>query len=600
MGIINKVKEKENMIKLTKTIVDTNKNLIGFMAEGKEKEFGGFSTDRIERGIPTDNIIQMKLNNNQITVSNGKIAEKSNFRINSLPMVVYAENKYIPVDNTVNIVKRFIKDNENFGFRVHFSDGSEENLRYEALLYISKWFKPGNFIIRTSKTNRQYICGKNGVSLDDIPAELIGQAPEKATKRLRSAAKDKESEINGIVESGFDILDIYNFIDSCHGCIIKLPNEDYVATTSDGETTTEGFTSLCIGEVASPKPIFSATKLNVNAGFKKVGVVEVAINGTTSNVTSYVYRVKSIFNNGENYIKRFGIAVPTDKEEELIKKLGGSLALEKITDPTITGPLGQVIDAKALTFYRVDTSNIDLISKDKRKSSILSAKQITNLCRKRYELKLIEKAMGPKGGLMKNLKASLGDDGVAKAKKQKVAGAYAMYSKEGLLALKEAGIDIYTGAYTVPGKPAAKGEAGAKTEDAAASVEIEYILNGYDANKLTGSKILDAVRANNTEVVSESVIKYVSAVLEISDLEKQYAAASALYNKVQNEGIKLNKKLWMHNASMYLDGNKSRIHTHDTKKWSVDSSSRVKTATVYKCNEKGCEGLSVKFKGVTI
>ena len=585
------------MLKIVKTIVDTNRNLIGFMMEGKEKEFGGFSNDVIQRGVPTDNLLQRKFSNNQIAVVSNKIVEKGNFKINSVPMTIYSGDGYIDLDNTVTLIKRFVQDNKNIGFRVRFSDGSEDNFKYENVLMLCHWFRPGNFAIRTSSKGLQYICGKNGVSLDDIPAEVIGEEPEKKAKRLKSAAKEKTPEFNGAIESGFDILDIYGFINDCSGCVIKLPSEGYVAMSEDGETTTEGFTSLGIGEVASATPIFNPTKLNVNAGFKKVGIVEVPINGAKHNITTYVFRTKSIFHNGDNHMKVFGIAVPTENEEELLKTLGASLALEKITDSTVTAPLGQVIDAKSLAFYKVDTSKVDLISADKRKASIMTGKKLVSLCKTQYELKLIEKAMGPKGGIMKNLKAELGTSGVAEAKGRSVAGAYSMYSKEALEALEAVGIDIYTGAYTVAGTPYSSGKS---SGDATSQVEIEYILKGYDAGKLTGSKILDAARDNDTTVLPEKVIQLINEVTSIANLKEQYDKASALYASVSAKLAEINKKLWMHNASMYIEGNKSRVHTHDAKYWVPDTTTRVKTANVYTCKSAGCEGLTIKFKGVTI
>lgn len=592
-----KNKEEKEMIKITKTIVDSNRRLIGFMMKGKEKEFGGFSKDVIERGVPTDSLLNQKFSNNQIAVVKHKIVEKNNFKINSLPMTIYTGEGYVDIDNSVNLIKRYVQNNKNIGFRVRFSDGSEDNFQYENVLMLCHWFRPGNFAIRTSSKGLQYICGKSGVALEDIPATIIGEEPEKKAKRLKSAAKEKTPEFNGAIESGFDILDIYEFIDNCHGCVIKLPSEDYEAKSKDGETVSDGFTSLGIGEVASARPVFNPTKLNVNAGFKKVGIVEVPVNGTKQNITTYVFRTKSIFYNGENNMKKFAIAVPTENEEQLVKALGASLALEKITDNTITAPLGQVIDAKSLAFYKVDASKVDLISADKRKNSILSAKKLVDLCKLQYELKLVEKAVGPKGGLMKELKSTLGDDGVAEAKNKTVAGAYSMYSKEGLQAVADAGIDIYSGAYTVPGKPYSSGKS---TGDATAQVEIEYILKGMEAKKLTGSKIIDAVKRKDSTEVPQKVIDIVSEILAITDLKKQYAEASKVYESVQQKTATINKKLWMHNASMYIEGNRSKIHTHDAKHWTPDTSSRVKTANVYACTTKGCEGLTVKFKGVTI
>ena len=194
------------MIKITKTIVDSNRRLIGFMMKGKEKEFGGFSKDIIERGVPTDSLLNQKFSNNQIAVVNRKIVERNNFKINSLPMTIYTGDGYVDIDNSVNLIKRYVQNNKNIGFRVRFSDGSEDNFQYENVLMLCHWFRPGNFAIRTSSKGLQYICGKSGVALEDIPATVIGDEPEKKAKRLKSAAKEKTPEFNGAIESGFDIL----------------------------------------------------------------------------------------------------------------------------------------------------------------------------------------------------------------------------------------------------------------------------------------------------------------------------------------------------------------------------------------------------------
>lgn len=592
-------------LKLTKTIVNGQRNLIGFMVTGKERDMGGFSDAVVERGYPTDQLIKMGFSNTQISVVKGKFVERGNFKINSLPMCVYVggtdpANEYIDIDNTVNLIGRFVQNNENVGFRVRFSDGSEDNLKYANVILLCKWFKPGNFAIRSSSKGNMYICGKkDGISLDKLPETIIGEAPEVKPKRMKSAAKENVPTFNGAIESGFDILDIYGFIKDCNGSIIKLPTEEYIAASEKGETVTEGFTSLGIGEVASPVPLFNATKINVNASFKQVGVVPVSINGQQTNITSFVYRSKSIFLNGENYIKRFGIAVSSDKEAELVKTLGASLALEKITDESIIRPLSQVIDASSLAFYKVNTDKIDLISEQKRKDSVLTAKQIVTLCKKQYELKLISKAFGPKGALMKELKEEIGESGVALAKNKKLFGLFSMMNEQALEAVSSAGIDIYSGAYTVPGKPTASASKGGSGEDNEA-VEIEYTLKGFDASKVTGKQIIEFAKANDTTVLPASVVKYVNDIISIEDPIKRYEAANKLYLQAEDKLSDLNKKLWMHNASMYLAGNKSRIHTHDAKKWIPDTTSKVKKAQVYMCTEKGTEGLTVKFTGVTI
>lgn len=594
-------------LKLTKTIVNGNKQLIGFVVSGKEKDLGGFSDNMIERGYPVDHLIKTKFSNNQLAVinKNGKsvLVERGNFKINSLPMVVYTASgdpntEYMPVDNTINLIQRFVQDNENIGFRVRFGDGSEDNLKYANVIMICKWFKPGNFSIRTSAKGNVYICGKkDGVILDELPAVVIGEEPETAPKRTKSAAKEKKVGFSGTLESGFDILDIYELIRECNGSVIKLPSEDYVAHSDGNAAEDEGFTSLGIGEVASPRLMFNATKLNVNANFKKVGVVSVPLGGMPQNITTYVNRNKSIFVNGDNYIKKFGIAVPTEKEEELLNSLGKSLALEKITDSTVTSPLSQVIDAKSLAFYKVDSSKIDLISEAKRKASILSAKKLAELCKKQYELKLISKYLGPKGGVLKELKGALSTEQIAEAKNRKLFGLFSMMNSEALSIISEAGIDIYTGAYTKVGKPVAssKSASGSKSE----SIEITYVINGMDYTKITGKDIKAAALVNDTSKVTPEVINVVNTIERLSPADA-YKKAYELYNKTEAMLEQINETFWKHNASMLLNGNKSVIHSHDKKKWALNTSTRIKTAQVYDYIGDDVTGLSVKFTGVNM
>lgn len=586
-------------IEVSKTIINGQRSLIGFVVKGREKDLGGFSEAVVEKSTPISELNRIGFTNNQIAVVGGKVVERGKFRINSLPMLVLNNDTFIPIDNTVDIIKRYVQDNENIGFRMRFSDGSEENLKYENVLNICKWFKPGNFCIRTSGRGKSYIAGKNGMSLDSIPEVIIGKKPEVAPKRMKSAAKEKKSAISGSLEMGFDILDIYGFIKECNGSIIKLPSEDYVAATDGGAKDVEGFTPLGIGEVATPNPAFNATKLNVNADFKKVGVVPVSINGMQTNLTSFVYRKKSIFLNGENYIKKFGIAVAKDREEELVSKLGRSLALERIEDKSIIQPLSQVIDAESLAFYKVDTTKLDLISETKRSSSIMTAPQLATVCKKMYELKLLSKALGLRGGIMKDIKDVIGEAGVAQAKSKKLFGIYSMMSQEALDIVTEAGIDIYTGAFVKEGTPAKSSSKGG-TGSGAESVEIEYILKGYDAGKITGKQILSWAQDKDTTKLPPNVIKYLTELFKITDMKERYLAASKLNSKVDAEIAEVTKKIWMHNASMYLMGNKTNIHTHDKSKWVVDGSSRVKTAQVYMSTDKEAEGLTVKFKGVNI
>ena len=586
------------MLKLKKTIVNTNHELIGFIISGKEKEMGGMSDAVVEHGYPLKSIIQIKLFNNQIAVNGNTICERNNFKINSLPMVMYDGNIYKPMDNSVNIIHRFVKDNENVGFTIQFSDGTTSNFEYTSLVTLLKWYRPDNFNLRQSSKGNVYVCGKNGMSLGNIPCTVIGEEPENKPKRLKSAAKTPQSVTSGAVFKTFDILDVYDFINSCNGLVIKLPNEQYVAHSEGGVVSFDNFNTLGMGEVAKPVPLFNDSKLNVNANFKQVGMVNVEINGMKQNVVSYVHKTKTIFLNGENDIKKFGIAVPTAQANNLISKLGGSLALAPLTDENIISNLRQVIAAKELSFFTVDASKLDLISKSKRASSILPNIELVELCKKRFELKLVSKALGPNGGILKELKSVLTVDDMAEARDRKPFGIFSTMTKEGQIACQNAGIDIYTGAYTVPGEKKASTSSGSGS--VSVNVEIEYKCDKYDDSKFTGGKVLEAVRNNDRTVVPDTVFNVVAGIDSIMDNREKYKKAKEVYDNIANSLAVINKKFWLHNCSMYLEGSKAKIHTHDAANWTPDMKTKVKKASVYECTDKTAYGLKVIFTGVVI
>lgn len=592
-------------VKITGSIVDNKGNLIGLMLKGRECDFGGLTTSEMVKPMTIAAIVSSKFSNSQIKVLQGKIVEHGKFKINSVPMYMLNGNEYSQIpSNEVFIKKRYIKDNQNYGFEVQLPDGSTTNFLYANVIQLCKWFKPGNFAIRTSSKGNSYICGKpDGPKMEDFPAEIIGDAPQ--AKRLKSSATKKQTRINGALETGIDIISLYDFIAECNGLVIKLPTEDYKATTKDGHTSVEGFTPLGIGEVASPLPKFNPTKMNVNATFKKVGIVPVYINGNSTNIVSYVTRSKKIFNNGDNYIKRLGIAVSTDREQELLDKIGKSLALTKITDRHIIEPMSQVIDAKSLVFYEVDTSKIDLISSRRRAYSILTPDKVLELVEKQAQLRLAAKAFGPQGGIMKDAKAELSDADVASASGRSIWGMFGMMNSEALAAVKEAGIDIYTGeckAETSVVKNESKGasEAGTGSEAKPLEVSIEYATDKYTSAKMTkttGSVVRQMAKAGDDSLVSADILKVIAQVDNIANASERYARASELYNKFNSEVEKINKRLWLHNTSMYIKGNRAGIFTSNAGDWEDCTSGRVKKGKVYRYRDTA---LTVKVVGVDI
>lgn len=587
--------------KVLKTIVNGDKALIGLVIQGKKKDIiGGFSDETIEVPKSFADLIAFNggagFRNSQITVTKNGFNELGGFKLNSLPMLCFDKttDSYLSIPNGVKLVARIVQGKETAGFRVEFETGEVVDYTYKNVVTLANWFKPKNFSVRTRSNDggpdKNYISGY-GITLSDLPAiNAVGGTADTSKTRGKSTVHDKRKD--NILSGDFDILDVYDIICKYNGQVIKLPGEKYVPATYDKKAEQGKFVPFGIGEVASPKLQFNATKLNVNAGFKKVGYVPVKINGINSTITTFTYATKSIFVAGENYIKVFGIAVPSANEHDLVAALGKSLALEKITDASIIQPLSSVIDADSLVFYKVTSKNLELISESKIKASVLSAEQIVSLVKEITSYKLVAKAMGAHGLLGKyktTYDGMLTEDG-------KIANNMALYSEEIRSQLQGLGFNIHTGAYT---------ERFEKTEKKASSgasgstpVEITYSVDGCDISKITGLSVLEHYDSQKIYDLPIYPAQYqeIKKVMTLKDKHSMLEAAKALENECNKQVAILTKKLWMHNASQFLLGRKTNIHTSDAKDWTFVKS--LKTGDVYKNTR--VPALSVKVSGVTI
>ena len=69
------------MIKLLNTIVDEKRRLIGFIAEGKDKEFDGFTDEKIVKPVKLQWLADRNFKNNQVAISKAGIEQLGNFKI---------------------------------------------------------------------------------------------------------------------------------------------------------------------------------------------------------------------------------------------------------------------------------------------------------------------------------------------------------------------------------------------------------------------------------------------------------------------------------------------------------------------------------------
>lgn len=591
-----------NKIKVVGTIVNTDRALIGLTLTGSEADFGGVGDAHVERNFHIGELIKMQFRNKQLVTTEKGILESTNFRLNSLPMKVLVNNNLIAIDNGIALVGRFEQNGKNIGYTVKYSDNTKENLTVSALVSRSKWFKPTNFSVRSQGMGRGYIAGTNGLVIANLPVTVVGETKNNGKKPASNSVKTggmssgiKTTSVNA--GSGYDIFDIFDIAEQLNGQIIKFNNDTYTPIAAGNTATAEEFNDYHFGEVAEPRLAFNPTKINANGNFKKVGYVPVSINGANKRITTYVHRTKSIFAYGENNLQTIGIAVGKSKKNDIINTLGASLSVNEINDAATTNCLNAIIDlGEDLTVFSVNVRNLELISEAKRKSSIMSAEGIEKLCKMRFGYKLISKFLSPRTGLLKTLKNNIGDAAAANATSKKLASEFVGYSDDMLQKFRELGFDIYSGAYVKVAETPTSSDK--KSDDADEKLSIEYVLEGADDTKITGKQIGQMVAAGDTSKIPAEVVKLLANILAIKDPVAQYKEAMTEYRKSEKIIADINKNLWLHNASMYIEGNKVHIHTHDAKDWAINTETKVKTATVYKNSR--VPKLSLKVTGISI
>lgn len=573
------------MVKLTHLIVGEAYNLIGFVAEGTDKDFGRIGNGKQSMPVTLKYLYDTNFNNKQLAFRKGKIIEKPGFKLNKLPMLMLTGDDYKPVDNTITLTKRFVQDNENIGFEVKIGNMGVSKFSYENTIKMCDLFRPSNFIIRMGEDKsgnpKRFIAGKPNQPISGLPMEVVGQTSD--AKRTKPTTK-KVTDITGEYVHEVDILELYNYIRSIDGFIINLPGTEYKATT-ESAAVGEQFIPFNIGEVGTPILDFNETKFNVNCNFKKPGAVAIELKpGKATNVITFVYRRKNVFFNGENYIRRLGVVIPNDKETELLNKFGRSMALTEITDPGMIRPISMLIGRINMKFYEVDTSKIGIIAKSKLNGMILSTQELYHTVLTLTQSKYIIKYAN---GLLKELRST---GMVPESEKVlDIAPQFAAMGSDELDQLINNGIDIHSGAYTV--KDETKTTSGISGDD---TVEVAYAIDGLNLGSLT-YKMMAAM----DKKVPSFLIPTISKLSEIKDLGDRARATKELLTSIQKVADDAKTKLWLHKCAMYLISNKTSVHSHDKKNWEINTKKRTK-AKCYNCKLKGCENLQVLLSNIDI
>lgn len=573
-------------MKLTKMIVNANKALIGFMVEGKASEFGEVGTARSERAMQLSHMWNMRFNNSQALFSNGTITEKGNFHINQLGMIMLNGSEAVEIENTLTLTSRYVQNNENIGFGVRFGNGDNNKYKYADVMKLAEMFRPTNFVIKINTAGKQFIAGKNGSPLSSLPVIVIGETTR--AKKTKSGAKPVTPVTGGKMTNDIDILDIFGFVNRCNGFIIKFKDTEYKATSASVASLPEAFKSMNIGEVASPKLDFNETKFNASCKFKNPGVIELATVAPSSTPTfagastnqlvyTYVYRSKNIFYNGEHHLTKIGLIIPADKEKELFASFGSSLAITEVTDTNVISVVNRLINWKDSKIFEVDTSKLALISPSKYSKFILKP---SDIYKHTLDLAVAKICMKYVRGELK----ALADKGiVAPPKGRTIAPQFSMKSKEELDRLVDAGIDVFTGAFTEKGKfmPTGPGK------DPDQTVEVSYVIDGFDPKNFSYDKIISNPEKNRPEVNT-----FVTKISSVGDLVERAKLLNEVSVELGKREEAAKRALWFHKASMWIKSGKRGVHEDDKANWVINTKKRTK-ATCYNCNVPEANGLQL-------
>lgn len=558
------------MIKLIKTIVNKDRILIGFFIEGKDRELGGVTDEKVIRRFKISELIRCKFENSQVAVVGNKIIEKRKFRINELPMAVLSNGELIDIDNKIDIVRRIVKGNKQIGFTVRFYDGTALNLLEGDIIRLITWYKPGNFYVRESAKGKKFISGRQNV-LRISELKVLDLDEKDRKRKMKENAKNFSNDLMGILK----------FLKLVGGIIVCKPDKNEY-------TDREGFNKRNLGKYAYPEIQYNSTTVNGSVSFRDLGVVniELAEAGALTSVKTYRYKKEIIVRNGKMNIDSLCVGVPKGEKKRFLSIFSELKAIE-FEDIDTEGAIA-VLEHKEYKFIEIDAKSLPVISSKGIEKNLIANKEIKNLTEKEYVCKLINKYLTAKDGIIQSLKKRVSIDN----KKREVHAAFSGMSSNMIEKIRRMGIDVYSGAYKVKSNYI-KDPSKKRLEDYL-DIEIRYIVGNRDHREMTYTKMRE-LYLEGSKLLPKELVKYIDILSAIVNSTERLNKAMTISGDAERVLDKINTKLWMHKCAMVIMGDWKKVHTHDANKWKQDKSNRYK-ANVYECKDKDCEGLSIRVR----
>lgn len=575
------------------TIVDETCKLVGLILKGKEAEFGGASKEEVEKKVPL-NALPNGLKTREIEVNNHQIHLVNGFKFCHLDRTELLKgNQCIPLESNDITLTEIISDGTNtLGYTVSMFGGKlNKRLRYSDVVDKAQYLKPANFIIREINGKR-VVVGKYGVLSEQLNTINIGGKKQENTVEHRSTAEKPRNvkNIKPIEEysrrdgATVDIIDIFGYLKAVDGLIVKLPDEAYTSAVSGidkGE-----FKQRYNIEIANPEIKYGEKKVNATLTFRKLGYAESKETG--KEYDTFLHAAKSIFKNGENKMNKIGALIHI-KEEQWFTSRG--IAYTEVNNKEYLEEIGRFSNISGMKLIELDLSSVGLISDEKLKSSILDDKELEQHCLEYYTDKLILKYIGSNGELIKGIKKRIGNQKYAELYSGGIYYKYRSLSKEQLLDIKAANINIITGEYQKFGY-------NGKAEKDESEIYIDYQVANLDYSKVTGKQIVEMAMNGDSAIIPPVMVSVIQMIENLETDEDKLNKIKSIKLTAEKNLDLVNSDMWMHRAAMLIAGRGKYIHTHDKDKWRRDTRSKAKNYDVY--IKDSDTPITLKVKGVAI
>lgn len=593
-------------MKIVATIVNKNRQLIGFMAEGKESEFGGVGSKIITTSVSKEELLRSKFKNSQIEVVTEKVVTgggvktinkiccKGNFLLKNLPMKMFDNGEFTAIDNSILLTARIMHNGSLAGFEYSIG-GIKGRDTTDNIIRLSNWHKTANFVVRHFDDNRLNIAGRPGMSLDKLPIiTTYGDKPTKETKKTKRTVVDNKGR-----EMDMPLIRPYEFIGLCEevsavgGTMILLPGTVYNHTTALNVKTSKEFKKTGV-ELSYPKVEGGESSLNASLPFKQIGQLIVNVGGIDKTYYPFTYKKKNVYQNGEINTPYLGVAIKKDAVKQLQEKFGKSLALAEITDlmtNMYVKTFLQVKNPEEIILLSVNTDKLSLMSKETAKKYILDAADLRKYVRNRITGKVVAAYANT---LKKEAEADLPKGSAARP----LYGPYSVCSGAELEALEMAGINVFDGSFTkVEEKTEVEVSKDKEKIEKIPDMAAEYGIAGLKGASpkyadLVAKEALREKYSIEFKLMSELHDKYES----LSSPEDRYKIATEAYNAFIKKRDECTEAIWKHNIASLTLGDLTSYKIKDVSSWEFGKA--LKSGQTYTCNAPGAVDLVLNLKGV--